>query len=74
MTVKEFIIKQTDLLPESSLEKIAEFILYQRFSLGLYGDDTDYLMSIPGMVESIKTAASEPISECKDVSEVWSDV
>lgn len=29
-----------------------------------WADDTEYLESIPGMVESIKAAASEPISEC----------
>jgi len=74
MTTKEFIKEQADLLPESALERIAEFILYQKFSLGLYSDETDYLVSIPGMVESIKTAAAESISECKDLSEVWPDV
>ena len=33
-----------------------------------------YLMSIPGMYESITEGAKTPISECIPLSEVWGDV
>ena len=33
--------------------------------------ETLYLQSIPGMVESIKAAAAEPLEECIDASEVF---
>jgi len=36
--------------------------------------ETLYLQSIPGMVESIKTAANEPLSNGTDASEVDFDV
>jgi hypothetical protein len=54
---------------------VREFIGYQKFTLGLYDDnDTDYLTAIPGMVESIKTAAAEPMEDCVPVSELFADV
>ena len=46
----------------------------QRFSMGLFDSDMDYLTAIPGMVESIRAAAAEPLEDCVDVSEIWADV
>ena len=66
MTTREFIDIQLDTLPESVLQKIAEFIAFQKFSIGQFDNDTDYLLSIPGMVEKIKTAAAEPLEDGLD--------
>ena len=74
MTNREYIKRQIDTLPEGVLDKIVEFITFQRFTLGLYDNDTDYLMSVPGMAEIIKDGLQTPLSECVPLSEVWSDV
>ena len=70
----EFVKKQIDELPESVLENIMEFISFQRYTLGLYDNDTDYLMSIPGMAEKIKDGMNTPLSECVPMSEAWGDL
>jgi len=74
MTNREYIKTQIDTLPEGVLDKIVEFITFQRFTLGLYDNDTDYLISVPGMAEIIKDGLETPLSECLPLSEVWSDV
>ena len=74
MTNREYIKTQIDTLPEDALEKVMEFITFQRFMLGLYDDGTKYLMSVPGMAEKIKDGINTPLSECVPLSEVWSDV
>ncbi len=38
------------------------------------GDDTEYLMSIPGMADKIKDGMNTPISECVPLADVWPDV
>jgi len=73
MNVREYVKKQADILPESIIEGIAEFISFQRYRLG-YEDDTDYLLSVPGMEQKIDAALAEPLSESLAVSEIWSDV
>ena len=74
MTNREYIDEQLDTLPENVIEKIAEFITFQRFTLGLYDNDTDYLNSIPGMADTIKDGLHTPLSDCVPLSEVWADV
>ena len=74
MTNREYVRAQIDALPDSVIDKLQDFIAYQKFSLGLFNNDTDYLTAIPGMVESIKAAAAEPLEACVDISEVWPDV
>lgn len=64
MTTREAIKAQIDVLPEDAIDKLAKFLL------GLYRDDTEYLSSIPGMAESIKAAAAEPLSEGVRASKV----
>jgi len=73
MSNREYIKSQVDTLPESVLDSLAGFIAYQRFALGLYDNDTDYLMSVPGMAEIIKDGLNTPLSECVPLSEVWAD-
>ncbi|MCL2565973.1 MAG: hypothetical protein FWE24_09235 [Defluviitaleaceae bacterium] len=77
MNDREYIKTQIDTLPEQVLEKVLEFIAFQKFTLGLYEeseDDTEYLLSIPGMEEKIDSALEEPLSESVPISKVWSDV
>ena len=74
MTNREYIKTQIDTLPDGALEKVIEFITFQRFTLGLYDNDTDYLLSVPGMADKIKDGLKTPLSECVPLSEVWSDL
>jgi len=74
MNTREYVRTQVDTLPDNVLEIVREFIAYQKFRLGLYESDDDYLASIPGMVESIKAGSAEPLEDCIDVSEIWPDV
>ena len=71
MTTREYLKIQIDTLPEVALEKVMEFIKFQRFTLGLYDSDTDYLMSIPEMTEKIQEGLNTSLSECVPLSEVW---
>jgi hypothetical protein len=70
MNRKEMLLNQIDSLPDFAVEKVMEFILFQRYSLGMFEDDTEYLSSIPGMKESIVKGLNTPISECVPEEEV----
>jgi len=74
MTTREYVKTQIDTLPEGAIERVIEFISFQKYSLGLFDNDTDYLMSVPGMAEKIKNGLNTPLSECVPLSEVWADV
>ena len=69
MSRKELLMTQIDSLPDSVVEKVLEFISFQRYSLGLFENDSDYLSSIPGMAESIVQGMTTPISECFETLE-----
>ena len=70
MTTCEYLKTQIDTLPDLAINKVWEFIQFQKYSIGLYDNDTEYLSSIPGMVSSIKAAAKEPLEEGVDADEV----
>ena len=74
MINREYIKEQIDTLPEKVIERVIEFISFQRYSFGLYDNDTDYLMSVPGMTDRIKDGLNTPLSDCVPLSEVWTDV
>ncbi|MCL2096748.1 MAG: hypothetical protein FWH10_07580 [Oscillospiraceae bacterium] len=74
MTNREYVSAQLNELPESVIEKIIEFIAFQKYTIGLYENDTDYLTSVPGMADKIKEGLKTPLSECSPLSEVWADV
>ena len=74
MSNRDYAKIQIDSLPDNAVEKVIEFISFQRFSLGLFDSDDEYLASIPGMTESIKEGLSTPLSECVPLSQVWPDV
>ena len=69
MSRKELLITQIDLLPDSAIEKVLEFVFFQRYSLGLFDNDTDYLNSIPNMTESIIRGMKTPVHECFETLE-----
>lgn len=74
MSSREYVKFQADTLPEQVIERVIEFISFQRFRLGLFENDTEYLMSIPGMVDKIESAVQEPLSDCVTVAELWPNV
>ena len=69
MSGKELLMTQIDSLPDPVIEKVLEFISFQRYRLGLFDNDTDYLNSIPGMAESIVQGMETPIHECFETLE-----
>ena len=69
MSRKEFLMTQISSLPDPVIEKVLEFVSFQRYSLGLFESDTDYLNSIPGMAESIIQGLKTPINECFETLE-----
>ena len=74
MSGRDYVKIQIDTLPDEVIEKIIEFISFQKFTIGIYDNDTDYLCSVPGMADKIKEGMNTPLSECVPMSEVWSDV
>jgi len=70
MSAREYMKIQADTLPEQVIEKVLEFISFQKFTLNLPYSDQDYLESIPGMNEIIKEGLATPLSECISLSDV----
>ena len=63
--------KEMHSLTPEQIEKVYQFILFQK----LYEmSDTEYLSSIPGMMESIQEGIAAPLDECIPLEEVWPDV
>jgi hypothetical protein len=69
MSKRELLMTQIDSLPDSVVEKVLEFISFQRYSLGLFDNDTDYLRSIPGMAESIVQGLKTSVHDCFETLE-----
>ncbi len=74
MTNRDYAKAQLDALPEMVVDKVIEFISFQKYSLGMYENDTEYLTSVPGLAEEIKAGMRAPLSECVPLSKVWPDV
>ena len=74
MMTREYLKTQIDTLPDRAIGRVWEFVQFQKYSIGLYDNDTEYLSSIPGMVSSIKAAAQEPLEEGVDADSVDFDV
>jgi hypothetical protein len=70
MTTREYLKTQIDTLADRVIGRVCEFVQFQKFSFGLYDNDTEYLSSIPGMVSSIKAAAEEPLEKDTDADSV----
>ncbi|MCL2662015.1 MAG: hypothetical protein FWE83_01620 [Oscillospiraceae bacterium] len=74
MSGRDYAKTQIDILPDDVVDKVIEFISFQKFNIGMYDNDTDYLNSIPGMTDIIKAGMHTPLSECVPMDEVWADV
>jgi len=74
MSNRDYVRMQIDTLPDSVIDKVHEYIAFQLFTLGAYQDETEYLESVPGMVDKIKDGMNTPLSDCVPLSEVWGDV
>jgi hypothetical protein len=74
MTTREYLKTQIDTLPDMAIDRVCAFVQFQKYSIGLYDNDTEYLSSIPSMVSSIKAAAKEPLEEGTDADSVDSNV
>jgi hypothetical protein len=74
MTLRESVKTAIDALPEETLFEVRDFLLFQKYRALLEPDDTTYLQSLPGMMNSIKQGTETPVSECVALSEVWPDV
>jgi len=70
MSAKEHVMFQIDTLPEQAIEKVLEFISFQKYSLGIFDSDQEYLEAVPGMSEIIKEGLATPLSECISLSDV----
>jgi hypothetical protein len=66
MSTRDFVKTQIDTLPDAVLETVMEYISFQKFRLGLFEDDTEYLSSISCMVKIIQEGKATPLSECLD--------
>jgi hypothetical protein len=78
MTLLETVKLELDTLPEGMLPSVREFIAFQKYKTKKCKapkmSDSEYLMSIPGMMESIQDGIDTPLSECIPLEDVWSDV
>ena len=74
MTIRESVKAEIDALPDNALYAVRDFLLFQKHRDILAMNDTAYLNSIPGMVDSIMEGAETPLSECVPLSDVWPDV
>jgi hypothetical protein len=74
MTVREMVKSEIDTLPDEVIDKIQEYVLFQKYRIGISEDDAAYLNSIPGMMDSIKKGLETPLSECTPLLKVWPDV
>lgn len=56
------------------IEKVYDFILFEKYRAIYEMDDSTYLSSIPGMMESIDEAIAAPRTDRIPLEEVWADV
>jgi len=61
-------------LPEENVGMLRQFVLFLKHRNELTLDDSAYLSSIPGMMDSIEEGVSTPLSECVPLEKVWADV
>ena len=58
---------------DNILRQFAFLVVQQKNALGIY-DETEYLMSIPGMKDIIVEGINTPLSECLEEADLWADV
>jgi len=58
-------------LPEENVGILQQFVLFLKHRNELTLDDSAYLSSIPGMMDSIEDGVNTPLSECVPLEKVW---
>jgi len=74
MVVTKNFISEIESLPKEYLETVQQFVHFLKYRDLITQDDTEYLSSIPGMIDSIKEGVNTPLSECKNIKAIWYDV
>ena len=74
MVITKKFISEIENLPEEHLETVQQFVHFLKYRDLIMQDDTEYLSSIPGMLDSIKEGVNTPLSECTNIKAIWSDV
>jgi len=62
-TIKE-LFSEIENLPEENVGILQQFVLFLKHRNELALDDSVYLSSIPGMMDSIEEGVNTPMSEC----------
>jgi len=70
MSSREYMKAQAEILPEHVVEKVLEFIAFQKFSLDLPYSDQEFLESIPAMNQILTEGLATPLSDCISLSDV----
>jgi len=72
-TIRE-LFSEIENLPEENVGILQQFVLFLKHRNELTLDDSAYLSSIPGMMDSIEDGVNTPLSECVPLEKVWVDV
>ena len=74
MGLRESAYEEMGSMTPGQIEKVYDFILFEKYRAIHEMDDSTYLSSIPGMMESIREGIVTPLSECIPLAEVWPSV
>jgi len=69
MTSRELAITHISTLPDSTVDKILDYILYQKYIVDRENDGEVDIESIPAMMEIIDEGINTPWEECAVVPE-----
>ncbi|MDR2591745.1 MAG: hypothetical protein LBC59_02950 [Chitinispirillales bacterium] len=69
MTSRELAITYISTLPDSTIDRILDYILYQKYIVDKENDEETDIESIPTMMEIIDNGINTPWEECKVVPE-----
>jgi len=69
MTSRELAITYISTLPDSTVDRILDYILYQKYIVDRERDEEVDIESIPSMMKIIDNGINTPWEECKVVPE-----
>jgi hypothetical protein len=69
MTSRELAITYISTLPDSTVDRILDYILYQKYIADKENDEEVDIESIPTMMEIIDNGINTPWEECKVIPE-----
>ncbi|MCL2260004.1 MAG: hypothetical protein FWC15_01460 [Fibromonadales bacterium] len=72
--ITQELFSEIEKLPEENIGMLQQFVLFLKHRKELALDDSTYLSSIPGMMDSIEEGVNTPLSECVPLEKVWADV